>query len=1124
MQASTLQLFFLIAATQLTIADFSSCIPEEYRGVRREIWRGLNGGWYLTHLTSDPRFPNSPTTVEIIQTFTPPRNDDNFYGQRLQAYFVPPISGNYSFLATCDSECRFYLSTDERPGNKKELIRMDQDHRTGYDQWDRYPLQKSCSQQLEGGKLYYIEALHCNYVDNDHVRIHIKFPGSNTSRPLDKEYLFLYSPGSSVQTTCILLRRCGVTCGGGLETRITTREEFMSGACVKHKGSYKEAPSLHVEAYNVTTSTAMIVWKSLNRTESEVVDFTGYRVSLKSERDASRVRLVNANISSLLFEGLNTFTNYCVTVEPLTALGSNRKEDCYYFITEDDTPDLPPQNITATENTKQSSITVRWKPIPERQQNGKILGYKLTFKTMSAIGQLKKPVEQETDQWPRFETIVHGNVYFVVLRDVRPFTWYCIKMLAFTRKGDGAESSCVFIRTQEGVPSHAPINVTTTALNSTSFSVTWQPVPPDHVNGIVLGYKISLENMDDARQVTTETLNVNQTQIVLRGPSDTSKFCVRVLAFTRTGDGEKSDCIEGWTWSEETLFPKMKAVNHGSPTDITITWDKPRDEVLNQLTHYHVTYETISMAGRPVVNSTQASLNVSAELQLVSLKDLTTYTTYKITVKPVMKGDKVENKKVIFAKTCRCPHLMFANWIPSPPYVIQRRSGSHPRGLIPELLAHMLQESCGTCFNYKTWNISYTVNTTESITDPDTRVKVDFRFPVRAAVGRTTYRGFHSYVPLITVPGVALMTRKSTPAAYARDVGHSVLACWPIFAVSIALAVLTGVIIWFAESESNGEQFFTYHFHKGVVEGIWWSFVTMTTVGYGDRYPKTILGRSIAILWFLTGIVLSSLLVSSITSSMSVRILDRHLNVARGKKVGSLAQFPEYDLLIRFISKAGESSTFPTLERLVNALKYGNVDGILVDLYTANYRGDLFNATWIVVSQIISFDFTSGVVISENAAKLEQHFRDYVGNRSTVVTEILQKTNEGSNKEITDRNTQSNKIPLLDPSTHIYRVTIFVLLAMLCLAVFMGMVYHSWYKGMQKRRYEIQVITRRQRREYMKAKLELQQIVEDFYQRFRSTYRQMRLKHRKQLERFKMAETSSTNGKIPLNHPNGTWV
>ena len=56
----------------------------------------------------------------------------------------------------------------------------------------------------------------------------------------------------------------------------------------------------------------------------------------------------------------------------------------------------------------------------------------------------------------------------------------------------------------------------------------------------------------------------------------------------------------------------------------------------------------------------------------------------------------------------------------------------------------------------------------------------------------------------------------------------------------------------------------------------------------------------------------------------------------------------------------------------------------------------------------------------------------------------------------------------------------------------------------------------------MKAKLELQEMVEDFYQRFALTYQQMRLKHHKQLERFKI--TQMKNGNISLKHPNGTWV
>lgn len=109
----------------------------EYRGVRRDVWEGLNGGWFLSHLTKDKRFPNSPSRVEILRTFTPPRNDDNYYGQRLRAFFIPPFNGNYTFFATCDSECVFYLSFDERPENKKEVLKIVQSRRTGYDQWDR---------------------------------------------------------------------------------------------------------------------------------------------------------------------------------------------------------------------------------------------------------------------------------------------------------------------------------------------------------------------------------------------------------------------------------------------------------------------------------------------------------------------------------------------------------------------------------------------------------------------------------------------------------------------------------------------------------------------------------------------------------------------------------------------------------------------------------------------------------------------------------------------------------------------------------------------------------------------------------------------------------------------------
>merc|ERR1719440_2238732 len=49
-----------------------------------------------------------------------------------------------------------------------------------------------------------------------------------------------------------------------------------------------------------------------------------------------------------------------------------------------------------------------------------------------------------------------------------------------------------------------------------------------------------------------------------------------------------------------------------------------------------------------------------------------------------------------------------------------------------------------------------------------------------------------------------------------------------------------------------------------IVEAFWWSTVTMTTVGFGEVYPRTELGRIIATATMLSGILLIALPVAII--------------------------------------------------------------------------------------------------------------------------------------------------------------------------------------------------------------------------------------------------------------------
>jgi ABC-type amino acid transport substrate-binding protein len=84
----------------------------------------------------------------------------------------------------------------------------------------------------------------------------------------------------------------------------------------------------------------------------------------------------------------------------------------------------------------------------------------------------------------------------------------------------------------------------------------------------------------------------------------------------------------------------------------------------------------------------------------------------------------------------------------------------------------------------------------------------------------------------------------------------------------LALLTVVGVLIWLAERRTNA------HFPgapaKGIGAGLWWSAVTMTTVGYGDKAPTTLFGRALAMVWMFAGLIIISGFTAAITTALTV--------------------------------------------------------------------------------------------------------------------------------------------------------------------------------------------------------------------------------------------------------------
>ena len=75
--------------------------------------------------------------------------------------------------------------------------------------------------------------------------------------------------------------------------------------------------------------------------------------------------------------------------------------------------------------------------------------------------------------------------------------------------------------------------------------------------------------------------------------------------------------------------------------------------------------------------------------------------------------------------------------------------------------------------------------------------------------------------------------------------------------VTLVVTVAGGIVIRFTDRQN----------FPTIGRGLWWSIQTVTTVGYGDAVPSTVLGRFVASVVMLMGIAFIAVLTAIVTAA-----------------------------------------------------------------------------------------------------------------------------------------------------------------------------------------------------------------------------------------------------------------
>ncbi|XP_040311696.1 protein sidekick-1 [Herpailurus yagouaroundi] len=345
----------------------------------------------------------------------------------------------------------------------------------------------------------------------------------------------------------------------------------------------------------------------------------GYRIKYwrPDLRPQALAQVINDRLErEFTIEGLEEWTEYELQMQAFNAIGAGPWSEAVRGRTRESVPSAAPENVSA-EAVSSTQILLTWASVPEQDQNGLILGYKILFRA------------KELDPEPRSHVVRGNHTQSALLTGLRKFVLYELQVLAFTRIGNGVPSSPLLLeRTKDDAPG-PPVRLVFPEVRLTSVRIVWQP--PEEPNGIILGYQIAYRLASSSPNTfTTVEVGATVRQFTATELAPESAYIFRLSAKTRQGWGEPLEATVITTEKRERPAPPRELLvpqAEVTARSLRLQWVPGSDGASP------IRYFTVQVRELPGGEWHTYSSSISHEATACAVERLRPFTSYKLRLK-----------------------------------------------------------------------------------------------------------------------------------------------------------------------------------------------------------------------------------------------------------------------------------------------------------------------------------------------------------------------------------------------------------------------------------------------------------------------------------------------------------